>query len=179
MQKTGIAAAEEPPGKPARPGQRIALPEIENPLVQKALDLWESARGEKAMPSRADMSPRAMSGLLRNTVLVRVIGDGAEFEFRIVGDAVVLAQGGASLQGMTMAQIDLVLPGYGSALHSAFLAAYHSRSPVAYRGWYVRDADGHAMFHETLITPVGDSDEAVDHIIAVGVYAMQADRTQP
>jgi hypothetical protein len=176
MQKIRIADAEEPAGKPARARQRIALPEIENPLVQKALDLWESARGEKPMPSRADMSPRVMSGLLRNTVLVRVIGDGAEFEFRIVGDAVVLAQGGASLQGMTMAQIDLVLPGYGSALHSAFLAAYHSRSPVAYRGWYIREADGHTMFHESLISPVSDNGETVDHIIAVGVYAMQADR---
>jgi hypothetical protein len=175
MQSTKLAA-EQPAEKPSRPRQSIVLSEIENPLVQKALGIWENARGARSMPSRADMSPRAMSGLLRNTVLVRVLGDGDEFEFRIVGDAIVQAQG-ASLQGMTMAQIDLVLPGYGSILHKVYTSAYRKRMPYAYRGWYVRDADGRAMFHESLLMPLGDDGEKADHILVVGVYAMQPGQT--
>jgi hypothetical protein len=128
------------------------------------------------MPSRADMSPRAMSGLLRNTVLVRVIGAGDEFEFRIVGDAIVQAQG-ASLQGMTMAEIDLVLPGYGALLHDTYANTYRERAPFAYRGWYVREADGHSMFHESLVMPLGDDGQTVDHIMVVGVYALQPGAT--
>jgi hypothetical protein len=176
MQKTKIAAVEEPAEKPLRPRHGIALPEIENPLVQKALAIWENARGSRSMPSRADMSPRVMSGLLRNTVLVRVIGAGDEFEFRIVGDAVVLAQG-ASLLGMTMAQFDLVLPGYGSTLHGLYAKAWHKRAPCAYRGWYVREADGRSMFHESLVMPLGEDGETADHMLAVGVYAMQPGQT--
>jgi len=176
MQKTKLAAVEEPAEKPSRLRQDIPLPQIENPLVQKALSIWESARGSRSMPSRADMSPRIMSGLLRNTVLVRVIGDGDEFEFRIVGDAIVIAQG-ASLQGMTMAAIDLVLPGYGTILHNVYLNAYRKRAPFAYGGWCVREADGRSMFHESLVMPLGDDGEKVDHILVVGVYAMQPGQT--
>jgi hypothetical protein len=172
MQKTKIAPVEEATAKQPRHRHGIALPEIENVLTRKAYDIWENARGARRMPSRADMSPRAMSGLLRNTVLVRVIGAGDEFEFRIVGDAIVMAQG-ASLQGMTMAEIDLLLPGYGSTLHNAYSNTYRKCMPSAYRGWYVREADGHAMFHESLIMPLGDDGETVDHILVVGVYAMQ------
>jgi hypothetical protein len=171
MQNTNLAAKMPAEGQP-RPRHGIALPEIENPLVQKALTIWDNARGARSMPSRADMSPRVMAGLLRNTVLVRVIGAGEEFEFRIVGDAIVQAQG-ASLQGMTMAQIDLVLPGYGSILHNAYANTWRKRAPCAYRGWYVREADGRTMFHESLVMPLGDDGETVDHILVVGVYAMQ------
>jgi hypothetical protein len=171
MQKTNLAA-ELPAERPSRPRHVIALPEIENPLIQKALNIWESTRGLHTMPSRAAMSPRVMSGLLRNTVLVRVIGRAEEFEFRIVGDAIVQAQG-ASLQGMTMAQVDLVLPGYGAMLQSVYLNTYNARAPLAFRGWYVRDADGRSMFHESLVMPLGDDGETVDHILVVGVYAMQ------
>jgi hypothetical protein len=175
MQKTKLAA-EQPAEKPSWPRHGIPLPEITNPLVQKALNIWDAARGSRAMPSRADMSPRVMSGLLRNTVLVRVIGDGDEFEFRIVGDAIVMAQG-ASLQGMTMAEIDLVLPGYGSLLHNAYHHTWRKRAPFAYSGWYVREADGRSMFHESLVMPLGDDGEKVDHILVVGVYAMQPGQT--
>lgn len=175
MQKTKLAA-QEPAEQPSRPRQGIALPEIENPLVQRALDIWQNARGARTMPARADMSPRVMSGLLRNTVLVRVLGGGDEFEFRIVGDAIVQAQG-SSLQGMTMAQIDLVLPGYGTVLHGIYRNVHHKRQPFAYRGWYVRDADGRAMFHESLVMPLGEDGETVDHILVVGVYAMQPGQT--
>lgn len=176
MQKTKIAPIEEATAKPPRHQHGIALAEIENALVQKAHGIWENARGSKRMPSRADMSPRVMSGLLRNAVLIRVIDSGAEFEFRIVGDAIVQAQG-ASLQGMTMAEIDLVLPGYGSLLHNAYSNTYRKRAPFAYRGWYVREADGRAMFHESLVMPLGDDGETVDHILVVGVYAMQPGAT--
>ncbi|MGN6150286.1 MAG: PAS domain-containing protein [Rhizomicrobium sp.] len=175
MQKTNLAAS-EPAERLSRPRHGIVLPEIENPLVQKALSIWENARGARTMPSRADMSPRLMAGLLRNTVLVRVIGAGEEFEFRIVGDAIVQAQG-ASLQGMTMAQIDLVLPGYGTLLHNVYANAWRKRIPGAYRGWYVREADGRSMFHESLVMPLGDDGETVDHVLVVGVYAMQPGQT--
>jgi len=171
MQNTNLAT-NMPAERQPRPRHGVALSEIENPLVQKALSIWENARGSRTMPSRADMSPRVMAGLLRNTVLARVIGAGEDFEFRIVGDAIVQAQG-ASLQGMTTAQIDLVLPGYGTILHNAYANTWRKRTACAYRGWYVREADGRSMFHESLVMPLGNDGETPDHILVVGVYAMQ------
>lgn len=172
MQKT-LIAEKESADAPARANQSIALDEIGNALVQRGLDLWNERRGDKAMPSRTDLSPRALSGLLRNTALIRVLDGGDEFEMRIVGDALVQAQG-ASLQGMTTAEIDLVLPGYGTVLRDVYRHVCDTGEPAAYRGWYVRDADGHALFHESLVMPLADGRFA-DHLLVVGVYAKQPD----
>ncbi|HEY5338087.1 MAG TPA: PAS domain-containing protein [Rhizomicrobium sp.] len=159
-----------------RPSHAITLADIENVTVRKGIDLWQQMRGSNVMPSRAQMSPRQLSGILRNTVLVRALLNGEEFEMRIVGDAVVQAQG-TSLQGMTMAEIDLVLPGHGSQLRKGYGWTYRKAAPGAYRGWYVREADGRSMYHESVVLPLGDDGRTVDHILVVGVYAMQPGET--
>lgn len=171
MQKTLIAKKEDAHA-PARARQTIALGDIENALVQKGLDLWHERRGERPMPSRADLSPKVLSGLLRNTALIRVLDGGEDFEMRIVGDALMQAQG-ASLQGMTMSEVDLVLPGYGEALRKVYRRVCETGNPRAYRGWYVREADGHALFHESIVMPLADDGRLADHLLVVGVYARQ------
>ncbi len=158
--------------EPERPGARIALSEIENVLVGKGVAIWQQLRGPRPYPTRAEMSPRVMSGLLRNSVLVRVLCEGDEYEFRIVGDAIVQAQG-ASLQGMTMAEIDLVLPGYGSQLRSVYKSAYRKRIAEAYRGWFVREADDRSMFRESVVLPLGEAGQPPDHLLILAVNAMQ------
>ena len=155
-----------------RPSHPITLAEIENSTVRKGVDLWQELRGARPMPSRAQMSPRLLSGILKNSVLVRALANGTEFEMRIVGDAVVQAQG-ASLQGMTMAEIDLVLPGYGSLLRKVYAWTCRNVAPGTYRGWYIREADGHSMYHESAVLPLSDDGRTVDHLLVVGVYAMQ------
>ena len=151
--------------------QRIALSDIQNPMLRKGLALWERMRGEKRFPARAQMSPRDMSSLLRNTVLVKVLDDGAEFQFRIVGDAMVVAQG-ASFQGMTMAEIDQALPGYGTMLREVYRRIYETGEPLAFRGWFERSADKRPFFHESLVLPLGDG-QTVDHILVIGIYAFE------
>jgi hypothetical protein len=151
--------------------QRIALDDIQNPMLRKGLALWERMRGENRFPARAQMSPREMSGLLRNTVLVKVLDNGADFQFRIVGDAIVMAQG-ASFQGMTMGEIDQALPGYGTMLRDVYTRVYETGEPLAFRGWFERSADKRPFFHESLVLPLGDG-QTVDHILVIGVYAFE------
>jgi hypothetical protein len=156
---------------PSRARHAILLEDIGSPVVQKGLGLWRERANGKTMPSRADLSPRVLSGLLRNTGLIRVVGDN-EFEMRIVGDALVTAQG-ASFQGMTTAEIDLILPGYGAALNSVYRYVRRTAQPAAYRGWYVREADGHSVYHESVVLPLSDDGQMVDHLLVVGAYAKQ------
>lgn len=151
--------------------QRIAFSEIQNPMLRKGLDLWERMRGANRFPSRAQMLPREMSGLLRNTVLVKVLDNGAEFQFRIVGDAMVVAQG-ASFQGLTMAEIDAELPGYGTMLREVYRRIHETGEPLAFRGWFERSADKRPFFHESLVLPLGEG-QTVDHILVIGVYAFE------
>ncbi len=145
----------------------IALADVENPVVRKALDVWEHLRGARAMPARADMSPRALLGLLSNIAVVRVIDDGADFEFRIVGDQIRVQQG-AALQGKRMGEVQEMLPGYGDLLRRIYRNAYEAGRPRVFRGGYAKPSDKQPFFHEVAIMPVGDDGAKVDHLIVVG-----------
>lgn len=153
----------------------ISVAEIQNPLLLNGLGLWRGRCADRPFPSRSEMSPRLLAGLLRNTLLVRVLGAAEEFEFRIVGDAIVTAQG-ASFQGLNMAQIDVRLPGYGRMLRRAYRAICEAREPSAFRGRFERRADGRAFFHESLGLPLGEDGGAVDHLLILGVYAYNDDQ---
>jgi len=150
----------------------IAMAEVQNPLLLTGLALWRRQKGNDRFPSRAAMSPRLLAGLLRNTILVRVT-DG-DFQFRIVGDAVVTAQG-ASYQGMTTRQIDAIVPGYGRMLGKVYRHISDAGEPSAYRGWFVRSADGRSFFHESIGLPLGENGN-VDHLLIFGVYAYNHDQ---
>ncbi len=143
----------------------IALSDIRNPIVALALETWEQIRGEHAMPSRAQMTPRAMLRFLKNTALVEVLDDGRDFRFRVIGDAVNIQQG-VSLQGMTTRDLDERMPGYGTWLARAYKRVFEQRTPLAYRGLYVRPADKHIFSHEAVMLPLGD-DAAVNHLLVV------------
>lgn len=164
-----MSAQTASPLQPLLP-QQIELAEIQNPAVRRALELWERLRGPRAFPARADLSPRQMPDLLRNIALVRVLEGGEDFQFRVIGDGIVVAQG-ASFQGMTTNEVDRILPGYGAALAGIYRRVLKSRRPLAFRGWYEREADGHSFFHESISLPFGPDPATVDHILVAAVYA--------
>ena len=87
-QARGRTLGDEPHGQSSRSS------EIAEPDRCARASIFGSARAATGrFPPRAEMSPRDMADMLRNTVLVRVLDGGEEFEFRIVGDAMVVAQG--------------------------------------------------------------------------------------
>lgn len=150
--------------------ERIALGALQNPVTCKGLDLWQRSTCGRSFPARGELCPNSMSEILSNTVLVKVVDGGNEFEIRIVGDAIVVAQG-ASFKGMKLAEIDEVLPGYGTMLRGVYRYIYDHQEAVALRGWFERRADNRRFFHETLLLPLGEGEAEVDHIMIVGVHA--------
>jgi hypothetical protein len=149
-----------------RPRNAIALDEIENPVVAKALAAWQAARGARPMPAKAEMTPRAMLGVLKNTALLRVLDGGKEFVFRVVGDQIAVQQG-AAVNGKTMAEIDAMLPGHGTVLKRIYQRVLAAGAPLAFRGWYLRPADRHPFCHEVVILPVGEDGATIDHLFVV------------
>jgi hypothetical protein len=159
----------------ARNTQKIDPSEVQNPLTRKALEKWNGLRGARRFPSRKDAAPRELSSLLRNIALVRVIHGGADFEFRVLGDAIIQSQTGLET-GMTTCELDERYPGYGALFRRLYQLVCDSRAPQAYRGFYERTADKCSFYHESLLLPLGENDGVVDHILIVGVYAMDADK---
>ena len=150
----------------ARARTAIALDALEHPLVKKALEVWRAQCRGRRMPAKADMSPRALIGLLANTALLRVVDGGTEFVFRVVGDQIAVQQG-AQFQGKNMAEIDAMLPGHGSVLKRIYQSVMAAGAPLAFRGWYLRPADQHPFCHEVVILPVGEDGETIDHLFVV------------
>jgi hypothetical protein len=169
--QTAAAFVESAPEEPLRLPQEIALSDIHNATIQRGLDIWNRARGIRPYPARAEVTPRMLSDLLRHTTLIRVL-ENNEYELRIVGDAMVQMQG-RSFQGMSVAEIDLIVPGHGMVLRTVYDEVCKRRAPFVCRGWYTREADKRTLFQETLLTPLGNTDQAVDHILAFASYALK------
>lgn len=149
-----------------RPRTAIGLDALENPLVRKGLGIWQAVRGERRFPKKADLAPRALLSVLKNTALLRVENGGEEFVFKIVGDQIAIQQG-AQLQGKTMAEIDAMLPGHGSVLKRIYQGVLTAGAPLAFRGWYLRPADKHPFCHEVVILPASEDGTSVDHLFVV------------
>lgn len=160
-------AAPEPADKSPL-GERIDIAAIREPLLHQALAVWTEHRGTARFANRDAMTPRAMAPFLRNIVLVRVLENGKEYEFRIVGDAIVQVQGG-TFQGQTLTEIDAKLPGYGASLRPLYDQLVAEGGPHAYRGHVPDGPVKRAFAHETILLPLG-TDAAVDHILVVGAY---------
>src|SRR5271155_4791031 len=150
-------------------GERVDIAAIRDPLLHQAMAVWNEHKGEGRFPSREAMTPRAMAPFLRNIVLVRVLENGKDYEFRIVGDAIVQVQG-ESFQGMTLTQIDAKLPGYGATLRPIYGKLVAEGEPRAYRGHVPNAPLKRAFSHESLLLPLGADGNSVDHILVVGAY---------
>ena len=150
------------------PGE-IAAATVETAELRRGLALWQTLRGVRPFPARHQLSPRVLGALLRHTILIKVLEEANEFQVRIIGDAIMAVQTDP-LQGLTTAEIDQLLPGYGMGLHRMYSHVCFYKQPVAFQGELKREADGRVFHREHLLLPLGDGDAKVDHLISLIVY---------
>jgi len=150
-----------------RVGHRVPVEEIDHPTVLEALRVWDEQRGDRNFPSKAAMTPRRMKTFLRNIVLIAAIGERPDYEYRIFGDAAVVAFG-QNCTGMRIDALNRLQPGYGEVMGRLFDFVRRSGSPVFVRGTLMRALNS-ADEQQAVFLPLG-SDEAVDHILYVGGY---------
>jgi len=170
MMKTEDAAGK---GVALLPGG-VPIEDIHSANARKGYALWNRLRGSRRFPSRADVVPRDLRDLLRYTGLVRVLDKGNDFEVRLVGDAIVQAQG-ISFSGHTAATMAKLAPGYAAELRRVFSEIYRTGCPAAFRGWYERDPGPKPVYHETVFLPLGPHDGEVDYILVIAAYAASRD----
>ncbi len=90
-----------------------------------------------------------------------------------MGDAILAVQP-ENFQGLTTGEIEALLPGYGVGLHRMYSHSCAVKVPLAFHGPLRREADQRVFHREHLLVPLGDSDEAVDHLISLIVYTQPA-----
>lgn len=58
---------------------------LRSKINRQALDYWIRIRGERTMPSRADLDPIDIRRILPNVVLIDVANDPLDFRYRLIG----------------------------------------------------------------------------------------------
>jgi hypothetical protein len=148
----------------------IPLEALEHPILQQAVAYWARLKGSRTYPARQDLMPRDLSPLLRHVVLLRVIDGGADYEYRIVGDAHVISHG-FSMQGLRVTDVDKYSPGYGPVLKGLYDRAVRRRDVYAFRGWMERgDLNKKYIYSESVFMPMGPDEATIDHVLNFSVY---------
>lgn len=153
----------------------ITLDALEDATVRTGASYWRMLRGARRLPARADLAPREMRGILKNTVLLKMLDGGADYEYRITGDAHVQAYG-LAFRDMRITDIAKLSPVFGKQMHDLYEHVRKTAAPFAVRGWVGREvADARFVYYESVFLPLGDDGETVDHILIVSVYVPRAD----
>lgn len=148
----------------------LPLDQLESPIVRQGLEYWRKLRGERPYPSRTEMLPRDLAPLLRHVVLLRVVDGGADYEYRIVGDAHVISHG-FSMHGLRVSDVDKFSPGYGPVLKSLYDHAVRRRDAYAFRGWLERgEKQKQYIYSESIFMPLGPDTSTIDHVLNFSVY---------
>ncbi len=128
--------------------------------------LWESKRGDRALPARADLRPEELKPWLGNLIVLDVIDGGRDFRYRLVGVNVV-RQAGFDMTGKLLSEYPIkdVLP-YFLATHREVVRlavpAFGEHNP---RVALVRK-------RRRLILPFGEDGKTVDRTMTAN-YAIE------
>ncbi len=146
----------------------IVSPEtLDSGPVSAGVQYWTALRGARPFPSRKEIVPAKMAKLLRNVVLVRVIDGGADYEYRVVGDAHVQAQG-HNFRHMRLKEIEARRVDFTT--RATYEHVRITGLPLAVRGWIGRHVpQSRFSYHETAFLPLGENG-VVDHLLIVSTY---------
>ena len=164
-----IHASSNPASAETETVKEITLDQLSSRPVREGAAYWLGLRGTRAYPTRDDISPRQMRGFLRNAILIRILDDGADFEYRIVGDAHVQAYG-FHIKGLKLSQMDHLVPGHAPRLAHIYNIARNRAAPLALRGWAMRGSE--PFHHESVFLPLGPGPGTVDHILNITDYTL-------
>jgi hypothetical protein len=145
----------------------VAADELDSGPVSMGVRYWNELKGERAFPSRNDLVPAKMAKFLRNIVLVRVIDAGADYEYRVVGDAHVQAHG-YNFRHMRLKDIEAKRLDFST--RPTYEHVRVTGVPFAVRGWIGRYVpNSRYSYHETAFLPLGENG-VVDHLLIVSTY---------
>ncbi|HEY0281390.1 MAG TPA: PAS domain-containing protein, partial [Rhizomicrobium sp.] len=148
----------------------VALDALESAIVKQGAAYWNALRGTRRYPARRELRPRGFASILPNTLLVRVVDGGADFEFRIVGEAQAQTYA-LPFAGKRLSEFAQVDTAYCYVLKGLFGHVAEFGEPVAVRG-NMGSAFSKVRFSycESIFLPLGESDGAVDHLIGFSAY---------
>lgn len=126
---------------------------------------WQEKRGAREMPSRRDIEPAELKGVLPHLMMVDV-EPGPRFRYRLFGTAVVEAFG----SDPTGKYIDEVMVGsYKTFLLGLYNDLITSKKPVYSTSIYGGKRD-RMLWTQRLMLPLSSDGSAVDKVLAIQIF---------
>lgn len=131
--------------------------EIHHPRLQRLYDYWLAKRGQRTMPSRADIDVPDIAYVLGDVMLVDVIGAPPRFRIRLHGSNLSL-RAGYELTGRMLDELPETE--FRRQVHERWTAVASSGQPLCCD----RDGafDGRPYRYESLILPLSADGESVN-----------------
>jgi hypothetical protein len=140
------------------------------------VDYWNRLRGERAMPSRAEIDPSAIKRVLPYLMMLDVSYDPLGFRYRLVGTGIVRFNG----RDFTGKAVDEA--NYGPAyvaLHRYFAAVVETRGPIGARGRTVWIDGGEWRDAESVALPLSSDGSVIDIVLSGYVLVAKSARLPP
>lgn len=135
---------------------------IADPLLQQLYHYWQSKRGARAMPGRADIDPAELRPLLPHLMLTDVVDDGRRFRYRLVGTAVADSFG----KNMTGQYVDELMTGaYREFIEGLYRDIIEKKRPVYSESTYFSHQNAE-MWAQRLMLPLSDDGETVNMVLS-------------
>ena len=137
---------------------------------------WQSKLDGRRMAAREDIDPVEITVLLPNLMLVDVLEEGAQFQFRLFGTALTEAMGLDPAGRL----LEDVLPSgaYSDYLVGLFKEIVNERRPL-YSACEHHDEEGDEQRVLYLMLPLSEDDEAVNMVLAGQVIRGADETTAP
>src|SRR5690606_38356614 len=132
-------------------------------LLQSALAYWHRIRGGRHLPLRADFDPSEVPALLPYVIVIDVLRDPPDFQYRLLGTAIDRVLG-SDYRGRRYSELSYTKPGTPIWDEHTRVVAEQTplRSSVAYVGH-----DRAVQKAEHVLMPFSDAGETVDMLLAV------------
>lgn len=148
-----------------RNAQDIAAPI--DPVLVRLFSYWDAKRGGRLMPSRADIDPVELRGLVHNVMLYDVVAPEL-YRIRLVGQAIVDFVG-TNNTGKFAA--DTLPPDAGKRMTEILNSVVANRAPRFRAGYAYWQRDKSYRKFEACFLPLSPDDRTVDKILAGNAFA--------
>lgn len=142
----------------------VGIDAIQDAQVRQGIAYWNALRGPRVFPSREEVSPRAIAPLLSRAILLKVIGDGEDFEFVIVGDEVERAYR-TTLLHRRLSDVARDLPNSAAWWEHVYREICRTGVPWAVRMHAGVDNETNYSDGEAALLPLGTADGKVEYIM--------------
>ncbi len=143
------------------------IPSPKQTINQQSLKYWLEKKGDRPMPSRNDLDPVEIPGLLPHVILLDVMNDPRDFRYRLIG-TIVEHHLLHNLAGLRMREIAHQAP--GSIIWSTLEDILANKRPVTSSIPYVGPHNEYKTA-EDLIMPLSDDGEAVNMMFVTVAYS--------